>query len=1645
MSNPALFTLECIGSDNSVLVNLNIQDVSVSDILSATIFSNDSNADNASGSPPTYRYNEANNAFWTSYSLTPTEIKSQCARYTGLTNGKSYIFKAMIRYKTTGSNTVSSLWSTQTPDIALIPKPAALTLIDDLVVGKISDESNNYNIKVSFPANFFENATIPDKITFLRYNNELDATDVLKVSEQDFAVPSNASVNIFKLTTLSPDNTYEVSCISVKGYQTSISNTISITPSSKPSAPYKAKAKFDYLTGGVKLITEIKSDGVGSGNSGSEFTYSLQVYENGIVTPTPSFTISNLSIDYNIFDPTIGPQPFTLDTTTYKNTPYEFFLGRSYTVRFLATNSSGTSNEVADRFFTFVPIKKAEPVVNLSVKEISVGNGKIKFEWEKPELYGVALSKYILTLTNNADSADVRIYDVDPALYADQTGKVTYTTIIDGSHPILANGIKYNASVVTVTVNSVNYSNTYKVVAGSIVHIDDANVPVPALLDGKPSTDDIYATPYRKMSAPSLAVSYDEADVDSKAMFTISDIDQSSGISFSELEICYLDSEGSFSSVAQVVSLIEAQSAVPVTGLANGTLYKFGVRGICNVSTSVSTLSLRVSVEGNMSSSKTLLPWRKPYSDKRPVISINAQGNHFVTVNVTAADLAGTGLTASDLLHYICDPDTTLLSDSFTSTRKTFYGLENRPVESPYSFPINAYYKDPNRYISNNIKIRVTGITVTGRPRYTDGPYQPQTVSAAADSSGSVTVNWSQPLFGGAEGYSVDDQMYSPLGYRIYRLVDGNSPYLLASVSASTYQSVISYNSANPKLALGSVYTIRVEAHYQDSYLADGEEVAYNDSDTVTPYTPADAPTINTIVPGNKKLTVSYTAPSNTGGLTIVGYRFYKKIGSLVQPYYEYLGTTSPHELISLVNGTSYNVAMTTLTRIPSTEANSGDLIEGNMSDYFSARTPVPDSIANISNFRVSSNGTDLSNNEKGSITLSWTALSDPDGDLARLGYIYQIQQVTSGDSPTPIGLPIEVQSNGSSKIISELTLGVRVHYRIRIRVTDTDAVARGDSDPYKYGLYTQTDVSTVPYDSTPSAVQGVAATGGDASATVTWTAESVIGGAPVAGYNVYYKLDTEPSSAYAPANLTGPVTTNSLPISGLTNGLIYSFYVAYKLFNSVNNDTSAGEEQPYGPGNQIEVTAIPFKAPTKPTIRVENKVDSNGNAVSKTVVIKMVTSSTDGGSEIIDYSVYQDGERLTRTWSGLGDYEVTDLNDGQSYNFTAAARYGDLNLNRNDVNYIKYGPKSDPAVSIIPYGYNTSSPVIEHIENVSETSVRVYYSFIPTPNIGLSDQVLYLTVNGSDRQVSISDSPVLVDGFIAGTELALSMYSTFAEPNLNARVEGATSDNEYYTAYGTPEIDGFEKGTIGNTKAQVKLYSEGLTLHNGRFLRYEVTVFDANNNQVGYVYNVSEPRINLTITGLQNNATYSAKAIAFTTGKKSSLDELHPNIEAQSAAAWAYEIIPRENKLPEIKTVDCSHSHPTYIEVEVQSYYEDLTGFMLFVSPVVDADHPYYLQPNVELYYECGTITASPSHTAVDGVIKFRINLIGIETTAVNSIAAIALNNDGKSATKFVNVKPDNYLAGGSVQLSLSEPTFPPAQYETAQVPPMQVPAAQP
>ncbi len=1633
MSNPALFTLECTGSDNSVLVNLNIQNVSVSDILSATIFSNDSNTDNASGSPPTYNYTNDNNAFWTSYSLTPTEIKTQCARYTGLINGKSYIFKAMLRYKTTGSNTVSTLWSAQTPDIALIPKPAALTLIDDLAIGKISDESNNYNLKVSFPENFFANATIPDKITILRYNNELDATDILKVSEQDFTVPSNASENIFKLTGLSPDNTYEVSCISVKGYQTSISNTISITPSSKPSAPIKAKAVFNYLTGGVKLITEIKRDGVGSGNSGSEFTYSLQVYENGIL----SFTISNLSIDYNIFDPTIGPKPFTLDTTTYKNTAYEFFLGRSYTVRFLATNSSGTSNLVADRLFTFVPIKKAEPVVNLSVKEISVGNGKINFEWENPELYGVALSKYILTLTNNADSADVRSYDVDPALYADQNGKVTYTTIIDGSHPILANGIKYNASVVTVTVNSVNYSNTYKVVEGSIVHIDNDDVPVPELLAGKSSTDDIYATPYRKMTAPSLDVSYAEADVDSKAMFTISEIDQSSGISFSRLEICYLDSEGSFSSVAKVVSLIEAQSAVPVTGLANGTPYKFGVRGVCNVSTSVSTLSLRVLVEGNMSSSKPLLPWRKPASDKLPIISIYAQGNHFVTVNVTAADLAETGLTVSDLLHYICDPDTTLLSNSFTSTRKTFYGLENRPVESPYSFPINAYYKDPNLYINDiNNKIRVTGNTVTGRPRYTAGPYQPQGVSAAADSSGSVTVNWSQPLFGAAAGYSVDDEMYSPLGYKIYRLVDGDSPYLLDSVSASTYQTVINYNSANPKLALGSVYTIRVEAYYQDSYLADGEEVAYNDSDTVTPYTPADAPTINEIDTGNKKLTVRYTAPSNRGGLTIVGYRFYKKIGSVVQPYYEHLGTTSPQELDSLVNGTSYNVAMTTLTRIPSTELNSGDLIEGNMSDYFSARTPVPDSIATISNFRVSSNGTDLSNDEKGSITLSWTAVSDPEGDLDRLGYIYQIQQVTAGASPTPIGSEIAVASNDSSKIISELTLGVRVHYRIRIRVTDTDAVARGDSDPYKYGLYTQTDVSTVPYDSTPSAVQGVAATGGDASATVTWTAESVIGGAPVAGYNVYYKLDTEPSSAYAPANLTGPVTTNSLPISGLTNGLTYSFYVAYKLFNSVNNDTSAGEEQPYayGPGNQIEVTAIPFKAPTKPTIRVENKVDSNGNAVSKTVVIKMVTSSTDGGSEILNYSVYQDGDRLTRTWSGSGDYEVTDLNDGQSYNFTAAARYGDLNLAVANVNYIKYGPQSDPAVSIIPYGYNTSSPVIERIENVSETSVRVYYSFIPTPNIGLSDQVLYLTVNGSDRQVSISDSPVLVDGFIAGTELALSMYSTFAEPNLGARVEGATSDTEYYTAYGTPTLDGFEKGTIGNAKAQVKLYSEGLTLHSGRFLRYEVTVFDANGIQVGNVYTVSESEINLSITGLQNNATYRARAIAFTTGKNSSLNELYPNVEAQSAPDWVYDIIPRENQLPEIRSVDCSHSHPTYIEVEVQSYYEDLTGFMLFVSPVVDADHPYYLQPDVELYYECGTITASPSHTAVDGVIKFRINLIGIETTAVNSIAAIALNNDGKSATKFVNVKPDNYLAGGSAVLTFFEPAFPPVQ-----VPPTQ------
>jgi len=100
------------------------------------------------------------------------------------------------------------------------------------------------------------------------------------------------------------------------------------------------------------------------------------------------------------------------------------------------------------------------------------------------------------------------------------------------------------------------------------------------------------------------------------------------------------------------------------------------------------------------------------------------------------------------------------------------------------------------------------------------------------------------------------------------------------------------------------------------------------------------APTLGTITPANEQLSVSFTAPSSTGGSAITNYKYSTNGGSsytAVSP----AATTSPITITSLTNGTSYSVKIRAVNA-------AGDGTESNASSGTPRTTPGAPNINTI-------------------------------------------------------------------------------------------------------------------------------------------------------------------------------------------------------------------------------------------------------------------------------------------------------------------------------------------------------------------------------------------------------------------------------------------------------------------------------------------------------------------------------------------------------------------------------------------------------------------------------------------------------------------------------------------------------------------------
>jgi uncharacterized protein (TIGR02145 family) len=293
-------------------------------------------------------------------------------------------------------------------------------------------------------------------------------------------------------------------------------------------------------------------------------------------------------------------------------------------------------------------------------------------------------------------------------------------------------------------------------------------------------------------------------------------------------------------------------------------------------------------------------------------------------------------------------------------------------------------------------------------------------------------------------------------------------------------------------LTNGTSYTFTVIAT-----TAVGNSAASAASNAVTPATVPGAPTIGSAVAGNTQATVSFTAPSTTGGSAITGYTVTSNPGAITRT-----GSSSPITVTGLTNGTSY-----TFTVVATNTA-------GNSASSAASNAVTPVTVPGAPTI-----GSAVAGNAQASVSFT---VPSTDGGSAITGYT-----VTSN--------PGAITRTGSSSpiIVTGLTNGTSYTFT----VVATNAVGNSAASAASNAV-------------TPVTVPGAptigSAVAGNAQASVSFTAPSITGGSAITGYTVTSN----------PGGVTGTGSGTPITVTGLTNGTSYTFTVVAT--NAVGNSASS-------------------------------------------------------------------------------------------------------------------------------------------------------------------------------------------------------------------------------------------------------------------------------------------------------------------------------------------------------------------------------------------------------------------------------------------------------------------------------------------------------
>ena len=491
------------------------------------------------------------------------------------------------------------------------------------------------------------------------------------------------------------------------------------------------------------------------------------------------------------------------------------------------------------------------------------------------------------------------------------------------------------------------------------------------------------------------------------------------------------------SSGTEVCSAAASERLCMIRGLAKGTSYSFTVRAINAAGTGTASSAVSFSLA-------------TPTSTKKIIYDTYVAGEKSISADWT---WGGSWSGTAKVYAYTGTLNTsTAAKCTSTGTSCTISDLP----QGTYNVAIFTNYSD------TVAQRTVTGVKVYARPG------KPQNVTGTAG-VGSVSVSWNAPSDNGGLAISRYVVESTPGGFKCRTSLTSCTVFGLANNT--------SYR-----------FTVKAVNGVNDSFDSD-------QSASITTLDSPNAPNNVAATAGEGSATVSWTAPNNTGGSAITGYRVKADPGGALC-----ITTGTSCTFNGLTPGQGYTFVVKAINAVGAS----------NWTGDSNRVTPTIPRTAPTAPFGVSA----VPSNTQ--VTISWSAPSNGGADITSY-------TVTSSPSS------YTCSTSGLSCVISGLTNGAGYTFT----VTATNVIGTGAASA--------ASISAAPY-TVPSVPTGVSATSDEnASSTVSWSAPASSGGATILSYR---------ATAYRNGNQTSKVcvtangSTLSCVISGLNNGNDYTFRV---------------------------------------------------------------------------------------------------------------------------------------------------------------------------------------------------------------------------------------------------------------------------------------------------------------------------------------------------------------------------------------------------------------------------------------------------------------------------------------------------------------------